>query len=110
MLPSGLDKPDRFVSPDDIRSLFNGLGLYEKATTGQLDQEVYDEYATPERAGQLRGTVTQIVIYYERLPSGARRPVALVSHYMQPDGQLGASGKPDPKWLRLPNHTIIAVK
>jgi len=75
MLPSGLDKPDRFVSPDDIRSLFNGLGLYEKATTGQLDQEVYDEYATPERAGQLRGTVTQIVIYYERLPSGARRPV-----------------------------------
>ncbi|MCY4437144.1 MAG: hypothetical protein OXE05_07405 [Chloroflexi bacterium] len=50
-----------------------------------------------------------MVIYYEDLQGENLRPVALVHQYLQPDGKVGGSGRPDPKWLRLPDGTIIAA-
>ena len=84
------------------------MQLQAKAASGELVQVLRAEYLTPAR--QVPGTVSQLVAYYERLPNGRRRALAVVFQYMQPDGRLGASGKPDPKWLRLPDGAIIAVK
>jgi hypothetical protein len=104
-----LDEPDRFVSKAEIRLHFNTMRLYQKAATGELVAIVRDEHLAPRAARQPAGTVTQMVIYYDDLQSGNLRPVALVHQYLQPDGKIGGSGRPDPKWLRLPDGTIIAA-
>ena len=86
------------------------MQLQAKAASGELVEVLRAEYLTPATAGQVPGTVSQLVAYYERLPNGRRRPLAVVFQYLQPDGKLGTSGKPDPKWLRLPNGAIIAAQ
>ena len=40
-------------------------------------------------------TRTQIVTYYDR--DGTQ--IAIVHQYLRRDGAIGASGRPDPKWL-----------
>ena len=85
------------------------MRLYQKAATGELVTIVRDEYLAPRAAGQPTGTVAQIVLYFEVLPDGERRPIALVHQYLRSDGQVGGSGRPDPKWLRLPDGTVIAA-
>ncbi len=104
------EKPHRFVHPTEIRAHFNGMQLYAKAARGELDQVLRAEYLTPPAANQVPGTVSQLVADYERLHDDQKRPVAIVFQYLQPNGRLGASGRPDPKWLRLPDGTIIAAK
>lgn len=103
------DEPDHFVSKAEIGQHFNAMRLHQKAATGELTAIVRDEYLAPRTAGQPAGTVSQMVIYYENLPGGSLRPVALVHQYLRPDGTIGGSGRPDPKWLRLPDHTIVAA-
>jgi hypothetical protein len=51
--------------------------------------------ATPPDRGQPPGTVTQFVEYIE-VGVGA---VARAIQFVMPDGALGGSGLPDPKWL-----------
>lgn len=46
------------------------------------------------------------MVAYE-LPDGSR--VALVHQYLRPDGTVGASGQPDPKWL-LEDGVIYATE
>ncbi len=86
------------------------MQLHAKAASGELTQILRAEYLTPATAQQVPGTVSQLVAYYERLPDGQKRLLAVVFQYLQPDGKLGASGKPDPKWLRLPDGGIIAAQ
>ena len=86
------------------------MQLHAKAASGELIQVLRAEYLAPVTAGQVPGTVSQLVAYYERLPNGQRRLVAVIFQYLQPDGKLGASGKPDPKWLRLSDGAIVAAK
>ncbi len=86
------------------------MQLDAKAARGELAQVLRAEYLTPARAQQVTGTVSQLVAYYARLPNGQKQLVAVVFQYMQPDGKLGASGKPDPKWLRLPDGAIVAAQ
>ena len=86
------------------------MQLHAKAASGELTQVLRAEYLTPATARQVPGTVSQLVAYYERLPNGQKQLVAVVFQYLQPDGKLGASGKPDPKWLRLPDGVVIAAK
>ena len=95
------------VSPDEIRAHFNCMRLYCKAARGCLLAVVQDEYRAPASANQLPGTVAQVVYYYERIPNGSRRRIAIVHQYLQRDGSLGASGKPDPKWLLLSDCTVL---
>ena len=40
-------------------------------------------------------TRSQILVYVDR----DQKAVAMVHQYLKPDGQIGASGQPDPKWL-----------
>jgi len=55
---------------------------------------LYDSPA-PAAARQPEGTRSQIVAYYDE--EGNR--LAIVHCYLRPDGTLGGSGRPDPKWL-----------
>ena len=104
-----LDEPDHYVSKAEIRQHFNSMRLHQKAATGELVSIVRDEYLAPRAAHQPAGTVAQLVLYYERQPEGKLRSVALVHQYLRPDGRIGGSGRPDPKWLRLSDGTIIAA-
>ncbi len=58
---------------------------------------VSDHWADPIKSGQPHGTKTQMVEYIDA--NGAQ--IALVHQYKLLDGTLGASGRPDPKKLRI---------
>ena len=76
-------------------------GLYERLRRGELTPVIFHEWLAPPTAGQLPGTLGQVVHYFE-----AGREVARVHQYLRRDGTLGASGLPDPKWLRDGNRVL----
>lgn len=45
------------------------------------------------------------MVYY----SVAGDPVAIVHQYVLPDGMLGASGRPDPKWVIVRGDGTLVV-
>ncbi len=51
----------------------------------------------PEMKGEPPGTRSQLIRYLDQKGSW----VVEVHQYLRPDGTLGASGRPDPKRLRL---------
>jgi hypothetical protein len=88
--------PDEvYVDAGTLRQRFATLQILDQLRRGELVAEVdEDRLARPER-GQPIGTRSQIVLY--------RRDkvlVAIVHQYLLADGRIGASGLPDPKWLR----------
>lgn len=60
----------------------------------------------PEVIGAPPGTRSQIIRYVD--DDGAF--VALIHQYLLPDGTLGASGRPDPKRLRVGNEIWVAIE
>jgi hypothetical protein len=91
------------VSPTVIREHFNSGGYWQRTQSGELPSFVM-ENRHPENppAGEPFCTHSQIVYYYTK----RRELVAIVHQYVRPDGTLGGSGKPDPKWLRLADRAI----
>lgn len=51
------------------------------------------------------GTRSQVIRYYD----SNGQWVVTIHQYLRPDGTLGATGKPDPKRLRI-GHTIYIAK
>lgn len=89
-----------YVSKDIIREAFNSGQFWERAQRGEFNSALqYDEHY-PEYEAIKRNirycSRSQIVRYYDELGQ-----VAVVHQIRSPDGSLGASGKPDPKYLRL---------
>jgi hypothetical protein len=83
------------VSAERLRELFH-LGQYrERYSRGELRKKLYAEDLAPATAGQIPGTLTQIIEYLDDV--GMR--VALVHRYKLPDGTIGASGSEDPKQI-----------
>lgn len=80
--------------------------LHQRITTAELRRrfndgaytarkiEVLTERPAPPRAGQPLQTMSQLIGYFED-----GKLVAKAHQYLRPDGSIGASGKPDPKWL-----------
>lgn len=95
--------PRREVCPVVLRRLFNALELDKLVATGELTISVSRGYPAPTLAGQDPGTVSQIV----RDVSRDGRVIAVAFRYLQPDGRLGASGKPDPKWIAHEGEELI---
>jgi hypothetical protein len=81
-----------------IRDQFNAFGYIEMVANGQLRAVVRSSkemsMQTCERTGFPPGTRTEIVVYWDDLTR-----VALVHQIRLPNGELGASGLPDPKEL-----------
>ena len=50
------------------------------------------------------GTLSQVLEYYD----ADGQMLVLVHQYLRPDGTIGASGKPDPKWMRLEDEILFA--
>jgi len=95
-----------WVSEDIIRRIFNEEGLLDEIREGRLIEHVKrSSHPNPPPTGEPLCTFSQIVYYYS--PSG--QPRALVHRYLRPDGNLGASGMPDPKRLFLADR-IVSVK
>jgi hypothetical protein len=88
--------PSREVGAAHLRQLFNDGRFYERAQRGELlTRTVANRHPTAPKANEPVCTRSQMVEYLD--PSGDR--VALVHQDLRTDGRLGASGRPDPKWV-----------
>lgn len=89
--------PPRFqhVSAEKLREIFNNSGYLERAQANDLIVIVKVERNPGAAANQPPGTKSQLVYYYEK----ELTQVAIVHQYVLPDGSIGASGLPDPKWV-----------
>lgn len=82
-------------SAAEMRAFFNSAGLWERARTGDLTQVTRrDSHPAEPPPGHPSCTRTQLIEYFDQ-----RTRVAIVHQYLRPDGALGGSGRPDPKWL-----------
>jgi len=90
----------RYVGSQMIRQAFNASQLYHRLLSGDLQGTLRkDRHLSRARAANLGSpycTRSQMLAYFD-----TGQLVAIVHQYLQPDGTLGASGRPDPKWLRV---------
>ena len=93
--------PIEYVPAAIIRRLFNEGRFYERSKPGprggdliRRRERVYRPDPLPE--GEPRGTIGERYAYYRRSDGHL---VAIVHQYRRPNGDLGASGLPDPKLL-----------
>jgi len=79
-----------------LRQLFN-THLYPRIRRGELAAQVQvSRHPSAPKASVPFCTRSQMLRYVE---SG--EVVAIVHQYLKPDGTLGASGLPDPKYVRI---------
>jgi hypothetical protein len=92
-----------------LRGYFNAWKLWEKVQAGEMLTVVYKDRKPGDAAPPdlPKGTKSQEVHYFDTSQGKLRRR-AIVHQYLQPDGTIGASGKPDPKWLLGEDGTIYA--
>ena len=99
-----------WVSKESIQELFNECQYFERVLAGELKQRIFrfDNHLKLKQRRKLnepKCTRSQIVVYYD----SDGQPVALVHQYKRKTGELGQSGKPDPKRLFISNK-VIATK
>jgi len=84
-----------YVPAETLRKLFNDNGYCELAKRGRFHEKLYYEALPDKNSGEPPGTSSQIVAYLD----SQGRQVVIVHQYLRKDGNLGGSGKPDPKKL-----------
>jgi hypothetical protein len=90
------DLPGEFYTDAwTLRRRFAALGILDQLARGEITSEVKRTSAPSPASQQPLGTLGQIVFYWR-----GELLVCVVHQYVLPDGRLGASGMPDPKWLR----------
>ncbi len=97
-----LDRPSRRVEPSEIRELFNISGLFERVVRGDLRTVLEADRSVRAEVGLPEGTRSQMVWYLGQ----EGQKLALVHHYLLPDGTIGGSGRPDPKQMILDDEII----
>lgn len=86
----------RYTSAAEVRRIFNEGRYWERRQRGELAEHILkDRIPTPPAAGEPRGTRSQYIAYLDE--DGDE--VARVHQYLRPDGSLGGSGRPDPKFV-----------
>ena len=99
--------PKCVVSAAELRQMFNEHQFWERANSGELTTKVIREsHPSPPRARLPECTRSQLIAYFNR--DGVK--VALAHQYLQPDGTLGAGGRPDPKRLLMNGLLYIVVQ
>lgn len=93
------EKAVNWVDVGKIRALFNNSQYFEKIKKGLLQKKVIQTtpLKNPHEKGEPPGTCSEIILYRERKTGF----FAIVHQYTRPDGSIGASGKPDPKRLKI---------
>lgn len=94
------DLPEVRVSVEELRRIFNESAVPEGIRSGLYRIDVVrSNHADPERSGQVYCTQSQTVDYLDTDDN----VVVRVHQYLLPDGNIGGSGRPDPKRLVLEN-------
>jgi hypothetical protein len=87
-----------------LRKIFNDGRYAENLKDGKLTSKTLrDGHPSPPASQEPYCTRSQILALYE--PGGKR--IAIVHLYLRTDGSIGASGKLDPKELRVGNILYI---
>ena len=98
--------PERFVSPSIIREAFNSGQFWERAQRDEFTLEFERDTHYTRQVARERDftycTRSQMVRYFD----GNGEQIAVVHQIRNPDGSVGASGKPDPKFLRLETEVL----
>ncbi len=98
--------PFEYVSAQTLQQQFNQLGTWQRVQAEELVALVKtDTHCAAPPPGDPVCTRSQTLHYYTH----KAELIAIVHQYQRPDGKLGASGLPDPKWLRLSDR-IIALQ
>ena len=101
--PSESELPVECVTEDIIRQLFNNGKFFERVQSGEIRTRI-TRHSHPDKIAQEPiCTWSQMVLYIDENDE----PLAHVHQYLRPDGTIGASGRPDPKRLFLPDRTIF---
>jgi hypothetical protein len=88
--------PIRFVSDEELRALFNASGYEALLQNGVLVETIVaDRHPSSNKAGEAPCARSQLIGYRDE----AGVILARVYRYLRSDGTLGASGRPDPKFL-----------
>ena len=97
-----------YVSPRILRDAFNNSQIPE-----DIEQERLTPYflrdnhlENPERVAEERCTRGQMIRYVDQQGTW----IVEVFQYMRPDGTLGASGRQDPKRMRVGNEVWVAER
>lgn len=102
------------VSEWELRKMFAELDLYNRATSseGDLRAILIDTHAPDPRNDQPAGVVSRTYRYVHKRPQtgSVLSSVATVHQYEHPDGSIAASGKADPKAIRVGETLYIADK
>ena len=95
--------PFEYVTAEILRQHFNDDGIWQRVQAEELVALVNtDTHCVAPPLGDPVCTHSQTMHYYTH----EAKLVAIVHQYQRPDGKLGASGLPDPKWLRLSDKII----
>lgn len=100
-------EPVKRVPPETIRTIFNKSQYTRLIFEGHLVPHMLSDklLQNPHLKGEPPGTRSQVIRYADL----AGQWVVTIHQYLRPDGSLGASGKPDPKRLRIAG-TVFVVK
>jgi hypothetical protein len=97
--------PTIVVSATELRQKFHDHDFLGRVARGELSERlIKDRQPNPPPPGMPAGTRSQIIAYLE-----AGKQVAIVHQYLLPNGELGASGLPDPKRLLIDGILHIVV-
>jgi hypothetical protein len=80
------------IPVSELRQLFDYANYWERAQKGEFHKMVISRHI-PDAPNEPIGTESQLISI--RQQNGFE--VARIHAYMRPDGEIGASGKPDPK-------------
>lgn len=96
------------VPPGTIRATFNNSQYPKMIASGHLISQVIKDniLQNPNLRGEPPGTRSQVIRYLNL----AGQWVVVIHQYLRPDGSLGASGKPDPKRLRIAGTIFISTE
>lgn len=96
----------KYTSASLIRQMFNESQYPQMILEGRLIPQLLRDspLQNPQRCGEPPGTRGQFIRYRDRTD----RWVVEVFQYLRPDGTIGASGRADPKRLRIGDTIIIA--
>jgi hypothetical protein len=94
----------RYVTESEIQDIFNAGPYRQLIENGQLTPHyLRNAHLTHVERGNHPCTQRQMIRYLDLQGD----PVVEIFQYLRADGTLGASGKPDPKKLWLPNEILI---
>jgi len=100
------DIPCCSVTLTELRHLFNSNQYWEKLKAGEFyKQKLFDAHARKNRPSIPKCTRSQILAYKNE--KGEK--IAVVHQYLKRDGNLGGSGRPDPKQLFHEGKLYIAI-